>query len=389
MAVRHGYGKIAGTDALVFAYDTGDTVNSYKGEPTVNILSSYVNPTFENGSKSADGWAIDAKTDGSYEYYSADSYSGNYSIKLTNSTVSAIAFWRIDIPVVSGVQYTVSVYAKNINCPTTPYFSGVNISGGAHSFTGISTTEWKRFTKTYTASSTGNAQFYIRTSNDATQGSFLIDNFQIEQKSHATPFVNGTRSTTEGLKDLTGNSTINLSTAGFDSSAQIDFDGTDDEITIPDSDLFDLTTNVSFEFVFKASSSQNNLYPRLIDKTSWLVHLTQTAPFGVFQNHNTSEGLRQTGTISSIIPADTWTHVVSNYDGQVGNIYINGERVRIRDFGSEFPCLTNNAVVTIGGNTGTTRQLNGKIAVAKIYNRALTAAEIKSNYSHYKTRFGI
>ena len=36
MAVRHGYGKSAGADALVFAYDTGDTRNSYKGEPTVN-----------------------------------------------------------------------------------------------------------------------------------------------------------------------------------------------------------------------------------------------------------------------------------------------------------------------------------------------------------------
>jgi len=37
MAVQHGYGKIAGTDALVFAYDTGDAVNSYKGEPTENL----------------------------------------------------------------------------------------------------------------------------------------------------------------------------------------------------------------------------------------------------------------------------------------------------------------------------------------------------------------
>ena len=44
MAVRHGYGKIEGTDALVFAYDTGDIVNSYKGEPTENI---FLNPTFE------------------------------------------------------------------------------------------------------------------------------------------------------------------------------------------------------------------------------------------------------------------------------------------------------------------------------------------------------
>ena len=39
MAVRHGYGKIAGADALVFAYDTGDTRNSYKGEPTTNYTT--------------------------------------------------------------------------------------------------------------------------------------------------------------------------------------------------------------------------------------------------------------------------------------------------------------------------------------------------------------
>ena len=45
MAVRHGYGKIAGTDALVFAYDTGDTRNSYKGEPTTNMYIDWQNYT--------------------------------------------------------------------------------------------------------------------------------------------------------------------------------------------------------------------------------------------------------------------------------------------------------------------------------------------------------
>ena len=39
MAVRHGYGKIAGADALVFVYDTGDTRNSYRGEPTTNLIT--------------------------------------------------------------------------------------------------------------------------------------------------------------------------------------------------------------------------------------------------------------------------------------------------------------------------------------------------------------
>jgi hypothetical protein len=98
---------------------------------------------------------------------------------------------------------------------------------------------------------------------------------------------------------------------------------------------------MSFEFLFKASSSQNNLYPRLIDKSSWLVHILQTPPFGIYQNVNTSAGLRQTGTTSNIIQADTWTHVISNYDGQIGKIYINGNLVRTQDFGSELPCTVN------------------------------------------------
>ena len=43
MAVQQGYGKMAGTDALVFAYDTGDAVNSYKGEPATDYLSAGLN----------------------------------------------------------------------------------------------------------------------------------------------------------------------------------------------------------------------------------------------------------------------------------------------------------------------------------------------------------
>ena len=53
-----------------------------------------------------------------------------------------------------------------------------------------------------------------------------ISNLQVEVKSHATPFVNGTRSTTDGLKDLSGNANhADLSNASYDSSALIDYDG--------------------------------------------------------------------------------------------------------------------------------------------------------------------
>ena len=386
MAVRHGYGKIAGTDALVFAYDTGDTRNSYRGEPTVNILSSYVNPTFENGSKSADGWTIDPKTNGSYEYYSADSYSGNYSIKLTNSTVSDIAFWRVDIPVVSGVQYTVSVYAKNINCPTTPYFSGVNISGGAHSFTGISTTEWKRFTKTYTASSTGNAQFYIRTSNDATQGSFLIDNFQIEQKSHATPFVNGTRSATQGLLDLTGNSSIDLTNVSFDSNAQPTWDGTNDSVTAPHNSSTDITgAEITLEAVFKPDSF--GTAEAIIHKD--LQYTLAFYPDGAYGEVTYADSsLWNYGNFGfhGVFLTGNYYHIVATKKNGVVTIYSNSEIVISKSFGGSITSTSNSLYI---GSYVTSYYSDGVLPVVKLYNRALTADEVRNNYRHYKTRFNI
>jgi hypothetical protein len=184
------------------------------------------------------------------------------------------------------------------------------------------------------------------------------------------------------IYDLSGESNNGTLTNGptFNTNGWFDFDGTDDEITVPDDSTLDLTTDMSFEFLFKASSSQNNPFPRLIDKSSWLVHILQTPPFGIYQNVNTSVGLRQTGTTSNIIQADTWTHVISNYDGQIGKIYINGNLVRTQDFGSELPCTVNGTTVTIGGDTGTSRQLNGSIAKTKIYNKALSESDVKQNY---------
>jgi hypothetical protein len=43
----------------------------------------------------------------------------------------------------------------------------------------------------------------------------------------------------------------------------------------------------------------------------------------------------------------------------------------------------------MGTNTGGGEVLNGKVPVMRLYNRALTQAEITQNYRHYKTRFNL
>lgn len=205
---------------------------------------------------------------------------------------------------------------------------------------------------------------------------------QFESKSSATDFVNGTRSQNTTIYDLSGkgnNGTL-ANGASYDSNTNsIVFDGTDDEITVPDNVELRLTTDMSFEFLVKANSSQNNPYPRLIDKSNWLVHLSQTSPFSIAQNVNTSSGLRQTA-VGSAFSSDTWTHILTTYDGQVGKIYTNGKLVNTNSWGSVLGATTSGTIVTIGGDAGTSRQLNGSMAKTRVYNRALSESEVKQNY---------
>jgi hypothetical protein len=55
---------------------------------------------------------------------------------------------------------------------------------------------------------------------------------QLEVKTHPTQFVNGTRSVTQGLLDMSRTKTINLTDVSFSPTAQITFDGTNDYASI-------------------------------------------------------------------------------------------------------------------------------------------------------------
>jgi hypothetical protein len=63
--------------------------------------------------------------------------------------------------------------------------------------------------------------------------------------------------------------------------------------------------------------------------------------------------------------------------------YVNGTQTFSQNFTSSYP--DNTYTLRIGGD----RPLNGNIAQASIYNRALTAAEIQQNFNAQRGRFGI
>jgi len=399
MAVRHGYGKIAGTDALVFAYDTGDTVNSYKGEPTTNYTTD--SGILQNGWSG--GFSLLDSSTKSFQLNVSNFHTDNrgwrsFMWDMRAHAGSAVTISAtVEVPSDSPGDFAwVMIGQANTRDSGTTTATYLGYSSASERYQ-KSTSNTERITWSGIVGNTGTANQpngiigFTMWYNGGTIGtnSFIkVSNVQIELKSHATQFVNGTRSVSGSLFDLTGNSSVDLSNVSFDSNADINLDGTDDYIETADSSLLDLTTDMSFEFVVNADSSQGNSYPRLIDKSIYLIHITQTSPFTIAQNITTSGGLRQTA-LGSAFTAGEYTHIVTTYDGRYGQIFVNGDLKYTRDFSTELACNTNSTSVRIGGDGSTNRPLNGQLPISKIYNRALTAAEVQSNYRHYKQRFNL
>jgi hypothetical protein len=378
------------TDGLVFMYDTDDG-KSYKGEPTTNLITSN---GIDFSQMSTYGTLIRSRVSDS------NSPSG-YACEMEypNSSLNSASRIRFgdstNIPT-SGNAF-VSIMAKFEGGPSSNIYPRIYSGSSWQTLAPLDggltylTSEYRRFgVNAYLGTGSGGPlpAFSMTQSNSNNQAGQKTrwHSPQVELKSHATPYVDGTRSATQGLLDRTGNTTIDLSNASFDSNAQMTFDGTNDYAEVADQNSLDLTTAMSFEFVVKPDSSQSNPYPRLIDKSVYLLHLTSTSPFGVYQNIYTSGGLRQTG-ISSVVTAGNWNHIVCTYDGQYGKIYVDAELVKTRDFGSVLACNTNSSSLKIAGDGTTNRPLNGEMPISKIYNKVLTASEVLQNYNATKGRF--
>jgi hypothetical protein len=395
MAVQQGYGKMAGANSLVFAYDTGDTVNSYKGEPTTNILNNNI---------LAYGGSLGEDSFGTF-------------VQLANDTTGYSRFQLPSIPVSSNDTYTWSFELYTSETFTTGYSWDTN----EYSEQFPNSNDLSRLTYTHSTPSTISANTWTPfrltvTMKDGLTGAYTYDffrfffptfqnkkvyyrNMQFEFKGHKTQYVGqgGTRSVTEGLKDLTGNQTVNLTNVSFDNNAQIGFDGTNDyidlgsDITIKSSGGWSVESVVYYDSVAggynNVTSPANFIGSDSITYNSWYWSVLNSK----LALWNRSPGVWKYG--STTIQPDTWYHaVLVSYDsGTSYQMYLNGVAE-----GGDHTTYSWNAsysglkVRYIGrGNQSNTRLVNGNIPITKLYNKALTAAEVKANFNNYKTRFNI
>jgi len=385
---------------LVFAYDQSNTVRSYLGEPTTNVVNTNgqnFNPldlyTWASSGNTST-WSRDTAAEPSpvggiplKEVSSGtDSYSSTYN-NLTNSLGAASA----------GQTWTVSVYAKAVAGTNLQlWLFEANSSGGyvaisADSFT--ATGNWQRLviTRTLTDGTTAAVQARVATSTNG--GVIWWDGLQMEQKAKATQFTAGTRSATQGLKDLTGRSTIDLSNVSFDSNVQMTFDGTNDLITLADAahlrfsggsftieQILTVSSISSKQRTFsKGSSGWSRGWHAAIRPTQWEFEL--------------SDGISTPGNSFLI---NTATTVGTNHvawvieNAATAKLYVNGVQVgSTQTITESVDFATTTSTVGIGAFESGGEYFNGKIPYTKLYARALSASEIQQNFNAVKGRYGI
>ena len=366
-----------GEENLVFGYDLGDVSNSYKGEPTTNQLT---NSDFSNGTT---GWTFGSWDGGRYTY-TTETVTGPFGkpvtalkvVRTTSDTSYAHFHQGNNGKFTSGNTYTISVYVKGSGTLGQYNQGGYSpIVYRPGQFVTLSN-EWTRIS--YTLTSQTDTLYPYWAAENITQNVPMYFVFaQSEGKDHVTPYVAGTRSATQGLIDLTGNSTIDLTNVSFDSNAQIDYDGSNDYASLGNPTVLrDLTTG-TIETVYYRDTSTGTYQMVFTDAGS---DLEITYSGNVLQFYIGNSGLNYTHAVTG-----QYFHVTGTWGPGFKRLYLNGVEVAS---GTNTGIDTGNRDRYVGGR-GTSFSFNGKIPMVKIYSRTLTASEVRSNFNAIKGRFNI
>ena len=111
-------------------------------------------------------------------------------------------------------------------------------------------------------------------------------------------------------------------------------------------------------------------------------------PNGQFHYNSGGVGASGGNVSGEHFPDKTWHHHLWQYESGVHRWYINGTFANSRSAGSSL-ATSSNTGFAIFSRADRMEDWRGKIALVRIYNRALSAAEIKNHFELERGRFGV
>jgi hypothetical protein len=159
----------------------------------------------------------------------------------------------------------------------------------------------------------------------------------------------------------------------------LSFDGVNDWVTVPDANGLDLTTGMTIEAWIR---------PTAIGSL-WRTVVLKEQPSSLIYSLYAGDGLGRPASDvfitsdhgfsgPSATALNAWTHLAATYDGTTQRLFVNG--VQVATLATTGSIRASTGVLRIGGNgTWNDEWFAGLIDEVRVYNRALTAAEVQAD----------
>jgi hypothetical protein len=158
----------------------------------------------------------------------------------------------------------------------------------------------------------------------------------------------------------------------------LSFDGANDMVLIADSESLDASTGLTMEAWIRPAALSNYrtvLMKEVPSELSYALYASSDTvqPSAWVRIGSTSQPVYGTAQL----PLNIWTHLAATYDGSMFRVYVNGVLNASRALTGSMSVSSRQ--LTIGGNAVWGEYFNGLIDEVRLYNRALSAAEIQTD----------
>ncbi len=158
----------------------------------------------------------------------------------------------------------------------------------------------------------------------------------------------------------------------------LSFDGVDDRVFVNSSSSVNLSAAMTLEAWVQPTAAQSD-WRTIIQKETDAYFLNGSNDTGALRpsGGGTIGGSLQWTTATSPLVVGTWTHLALTYNGSVVQLYVNG--VATASATASGPVQTTASPLWIGGNSPYGEFFRGLIDEVRVYDRALSQAEIQTD----------